>query len=62
MEAESRQALLAEPGLGAAASDIALRLNASELVNAYETVGNHLYRLHETLAAEVDQETPAQAI
>jgi hypothetical protein len=31
-------------------------------VNAYETVGNHLYRLNEALAAEVDQETPAQAI
>ena len=41
---------------------IALRLNSSELVNAYETVGNHLYRLNEALAAEVDQETPAQAI
>jgi hypothetical protein len=24
-------------------------------------VGNHLYRLYDTLAAEVDRETPAQA-
>ena len=35
---------------------IALRLNSSELVNAYETVGNHLYRLNEALAPEVEQD------
>ena len=41
---------------------IALRLNSSELVNAYETVGNHLYRLNEALASEVDMESPAHAV
>ena len=56
MEAETRQTLLVDAGGG-----VAVRLNASELVNAYETVGNHLYRLYDTLAAEVDRETPAQA-
>ena len=61
-ESESRQGLLVDADKGEPSGMIALRLNSSELVNAYETVGNHLYRLNEALAAEVDQETPAQAI
>ena len=40
-------------------SDIALRLNSTDLVNAYENVGNHLYRLHEALASEVEQDALA---
>jgi hypothetical protein len=61
-ESESRQGLLVDADRGEPSGMIALRLNSSELVNAYETVGNHLYRLNEALAAEVDQETPAQAM
>jgi hypothetical protein len=61
-ESESRQGLLVDADQGEPAGLLALRLNSSELINAYETVGNHLYRLNEALAAEVDQETPAQAI
>jgi hypothetical protein len=38
---------------------VALRLAASDLINAYESVGNHLYRLSEALAAEVDQDQDA---
>ncbi len=60
-ESESRQGLLVDADKGEPVM-IARRLNSTELVNAYETVGNHLYRLNEALAAEVDQETPAQAI
>jgi Na+/phosphate symporter len=56
IEAETRHALLADPG-----GDLALRLNSGELVNAYETVGNHLYRLHEALAADVEQDTQIQS-
>jgi hypothetical protein len=58
-EAESRQALLVDAEKGEPSRLIALRLNRSELVNAYETVGNHLYRLNEALASEVDQESQA---
>jgi Na+/phosphate symporter len=61
-ESESRQGLLVDADQGEPAGSIARRLHSSEVVNAYETVGNHLYRLNEALAAEVDQETPAQAI
>jgi Na+/phosphate symporter len=61
-ESESRQGLLVDADKGEPSGMLALRLNSSELINAYETVGNHLYRLNEALAAEVDQETPAQAI
>jgi phosphate:Na+ symporter len=62
LESESRQGLLSEADGGDHSGMIALRLNSSELVNAYENVGNHLYRLYETLGSEVDQETPAQAL
>jgi Na+/phosphate symporter len=62
MEADSRQGLLVDADRGEHSGLIAIRLNSSELVNAYENVGNHLYRLYETLGAEVDQETPAQAL
>jgi hypothetical protein len=61
-ESDSRQGLLVDADKGEPSGLIALRLNSTELINAYETVGNHLYRLNEALAAEVDQETPAQAI
>jgi hypothetical protein len=61
-ESESRQGLLVDADMGEPAGSITRRLHGSELVNAYETVGNHVYRLNEALAAEVDQETPAQAI
>lgn len=61
MEADSRQGLLVDADRGEHSGLIAIRLNSSELVNAYENVGNHLYRLFETLGAEVDQETPARA-
>ncbi len=62
MESESRQGLLADADRGEESHAIALQLNNSELVNAYETVGNHLYRLYETMGGEIDQETPAQAL
>ena len=58
-ESESRQGLLVDAEKGEPSRMIALRLNRSELVNAYETVGNHLYRLNEALASEVDQESAA---
>jgi Na+/phosphate symporter len=61
-ESQSRHGLLVDADRGENSGHIALRLNSSELVNAYETVGNHLYRLNEALAADVDQETPAQAM
>jgi Na+/phosphate symporter len=62
-ESESRAGLLVDADRGESSSLIALRLNSSELVNAYETVGNHLYRLNEALGADIDQETPpAQAV
>jgi hypothetical protein len=61
-ESESRQGLLVDADKGEADGMIALRLNSSELVNAYETVGNHLYRLNEALASEVDMESPAHAV
>jgi len=54
MEAETRQGLLADRG--ESQRGIALRLNNTDLVNAYENVGNHLYRLYESLAAEVEQD------
>jgi phosphate:Na+ symporter len=56
MEAESRQALLAQSGPGEDSRLISLRLNATDLINAYENVGNHLYRLHEAASAEVEQD------
>ncbi len=58
VEMDSRQGLLSDADKGEKSGLITLRLNASELVNAYESVGNHLYRLYETLGADVDQETP----
>ena len=61
-ESESRHGLLVDADRGEPSGMIALRLNSSELVNAYESVGNHLYRLNEALAAELDQEIGAQAI
>lgn len=56
MEMETRQALLQDADRGQDPHAIALRLNNTDLVNAYENVGNHLYRLHEALASEVDQD------
>jgi Na+/phosphate symporter len=61
-ESESRQGLLVDADRGESSSLIALRLNSSELVNAYETVGNHLYRLNEALGADIDQETPGTSV
>ncbi|HEY0714147.1 MAG TPA: hypothetical protein VGF45_15810, partial [Polyangia bacterium] len=61
-ESESRQGLLVDADRGEPSGMIALRLNSSELVNAYETVGNHLYRLNEALGTDFDQDTPLQAI
>jgi Na+/phosphate symporter len=61
-ESESRQGLLVDADRGESSSLIALRLNSSELVNAYETVGNHLYRLNEALGADIDQETPGTSM
>ncbi len=56
IESEARQGLLSDADRGEPSRLIALRLNSTDLVNAYESVGNHLYRLYEALAAEVDQE------
>jgi hypothetical protein len=51
-----RQGLLADADRGVEQRAIALRLNNTDLVNAYENVGNHLYRLSEALASEVEQD------
>ena len=56
MEAETRQALLAQADRGEEPREMALRLNTTDLINAFENVGNHLYRLHEALASEVEQD------
>jgi hypothetical protein len=56
IESQARQELLLHVEAGEDARAVSLRLNQTELVNAYESVGNHLYRLHEALAAEVEQE------
>jgi Na+/phosphate symporter len=55
-EGETRQSLLAQADRGGEPRAIAQRLNSTDLVNAYEIVGNHLYRLHEALASEVEQD------
>jgi Na+/phosphate symporter len=55
MESETRQELLTEANDDVTHA-IALRLNSADLVNAYESVGNHIYRLSEALSPEVDQE------
>jgi Na+/phosphate symporter len=55
-EVETRQSLLAHADRGGEPRVIAQRLNSTDLVNAYEIVGNHLYRLHEALASEVEQD------
>lgn len=69
LELETRRALLGDDAGEDAASPapgvvpgVALRLAASDLINAYESVGNHLYRLCEALAAEVDQDQDALPI
>jgi Na+/phosphate symporter len=56
IESKTRQELLAQVDEREAPHAVALRLNSTELVNAYEGVGNHLYRLHEALASEVEQD------
>jgi hypothetical protein len=58
LEGETRQAVLAQAGglPGQDASALAQRLVSTDLVSAYESVGNQLYRLHEALASEVDQD------
>jgi phosphate:Na+ symporter len=54
LEMEARQALLAPAGGDDRA--VALRLGSTDLVNAYENVGNQVYRLYEALASEVEQD------
>jgi Na+/phosphate symporter len=54
LEGETRQALLAAADNEPRA--LAHRLISTDLVNAYEAVGNQLYRLHEALAAEIEQD------
>lgn len=56
MESEARHALLKEGPDGQNGDAIAYRLGATDLVNAYESVGNHVYRLSEALAADIDQD------
>jgi Na+/phosphate symporter len=56
IEVQTRQELLAQVDRGEEPRAVGLRLNNTDLVNAYENVGNHLYRLHEALAAEVEQD------
>lgn len=56
LEMDTRQALLHDADRGEEATAIALRLNTTDLVNAYENFGNHLYRLSDALAAEVEQD------
>jgi hypothetical protein len=57
LEMETRQALLAVTDGESRA--ISLRLIDTDLVNAYENVGNYVYRLCEALASEVDQDLGA---
>ncbi len=54
LEVQTRHALLADRADKSRA--FALRLNSTSLVSAYENVGNHLYRLYEALASEVEQD------
>lgn len=56
IESQTRQELLAQVEQSDESRAISLRLNSTDLVNAYESVGNHLYRLHEALAAEMEQD------
>jgi Na+/phosphate symporter len=56
LEREARQALLVDSDHAEDPRGIALRLNHTDLVNAYETVGNHLYRLSEAVVAEAEQD------
>ena len=61
LEMETRQGLLVGAERDEGSGLIALRLTNTDLVNAYETVGNHLYRLCEALASEVEQDA-SQAV
>jgi Na+/phosphate symporter len=54
LEGETRQALLA--GGDGEPRELAHRLISTDLVNAYENVGNQVYRLHDALASEVEQD------
>jgi hypothetical protein len=56
IEAQIRHALLTHVEGGEEPRTVALRLNSTDLTNAYENAGNHLYRLHEALAAELEQD------
>jgi Na+/phosphate symporter len=56
IEVQTRQGLLAQVDRGEEPQTVGLRLNNTDLVNAYENAGNHLYRLHEALASEVEQD------
>jgi Na+/phosphate symporter len=60
IEAQTRQELLAQVDRADEPRAVGLRLNNTDLVNAYENVGNHLYRLQAALAAEVEQDTAAE--
>jgi hypothetical protein len=56
IEVKTRQELLAQVDRGEEPQAVGLRLNNTDLVNAYENTGNHLYRLQEALASEVEQD------
>ena len=56
LELDSRRALLADADRPSSASSVALRLAATDLINAYESVGNHLYRLCEALVSSIEQD------
>jgi hypothetical protein len=62
LELDSRRALLAAAERPSSPSNVALRLAASDLINAYESVGNHLYRLCEALVSSVEQDNPVLAV
>ncbi len=62
IEAETRQGLVADARGTDSTSTVALKLASTDLVNAYESVGNHLYRLYEALADEVDQEAVSASV
>ncbi len=59
LELETRQRLLTEADGAKETRGVALRLNTTDVVNAYEAAGNQLYRLCEALASEVDQDAIA---
>jgi Na+/phosphate symporter len=61
LELASRQVPLLNVDPHSNASTTALHLAAADLANAHEVVGNHLYRLCETLASEVDQDSALPA-